>query len=35
MNTIKGENLMIFVKQDDLLGNGSSALMPLGMATID
>ena len=33
MNTIKGENLMLFVKQDDLLGNGSSALMPLGMAT--
>ena len=33
MIPIKGENLMIFVKQDDLLGNGSSALMALGMAT--
>lgn len=30
---MKGENLMIFVKQDDLLGNGSSALMAFGMAT--
>jgi len=33
MKTIKGENLMIFVKQDDLLGNGSQQLMALGMAT--
>lgn len=33
MNTIKGENLMIFVKQDDLLANGSQEMMPLGLAT--
>lgn len=33
MNTIKGENLMIFVKEDDLLGNVSSALIPIAMAT--
>ena len=33
MNTIKGENLMIFVKEDDLLGDGSTALIPLAMAT--
>ena len=32
MKTIKGENLMLFIKEDDLLGNGSSALIPFAMA---
>ena len=32
MRTIKGENLMIFIKEDDLLGNGSTALIPFAMA---
>ena len=33
MNKIKGENLMFFVKEDDLLGNGSQARIPLALAT--
>lgn len=33
MKPIKGENLMFFVKEDDLLGNGSSAMIPLALAT--
>ena len=32
MKTIKGENLMLFIKEDDLLGNGSSALIPFAKA---
>ena len=32
MNTIKGENLMFFVTEDSLFGNGSSALIPLAKA---
>ena len=32
MKTIKGENLMLMFKEDDLYGNGSSALIPLAMA---
>lgn len=33
MNTIKGENLMIFVKEGDLYGNASTALIPFALAT--
>ena len=33
MNTIKGENLMIFVVEGDLMGNASTALIPFAMAT--
>ena len=33
MKPIKGENLMFFVEEDDLLGNGSSAMIPLALAT--
>lgn len=33
MNTIKGENLMFFVKEDDLFGNGSNAMIALALAT--
>lgn len=33
MKTIKGENLMIFVKEGDLYGNASTALIALGFAT--
>lgn len=32
MKSIKGENLMIFVTEDDLLGNGSTALIPFAKA---
>ena len=33
MNTIKGENLMIFVREGDLYGNASNALIALALAT--
>lgn len=33
MNTIKGENLMIFVREGDLEGNSSDALVALALAT--
>lgn len=33
MNTIKGENLMIFVVEGELFGNASTALVPFAMAT--
>lgn len=33
MKVIKGENLMLFVKEGDLFGNSSTALVFLGMAT--
>lgn len=33
MNTIKGENLMIFVREGDLYGNASDALVALALAT--
>ena len=33
MNTIKGENLMIFVREGDLYGNASDQLIALALAT--
>ena len=33
MNTIKGENLMIFVREGDIAGNSSDALIPFALAT--
>ena len=33
MNPIKGENLMIFVREGDLYGNASDALVALALAT--
>lgn len=33
MNTIKGENLMIFVEEGALMGTASTALIPLALAT--
>ncbi len=33
MNTIKGENLMIFVREGDLYGNASNQLIALALAT--
>ena len=33
MNTIKGENLMIIVREGDLYGNSSDALITFGLAT--